>query len=202
MRHILKPGLWRMDSGRWTADDGRLTVDYAPFHCHAINHFVTSRVVYTPHETFLAAVYFLFLPLCHAFNLVFSSRNLDARQRKSILGRAINYFIFFSFPWLSRHEMSISTDHRVFFIYLQDMYQIKQVEPFQRYHLFCGIWQKKSFSFCLIYIASASRNQSFRGFLVTKCRRETKEDLLYCDCVTRLVHLRRHLSYPFHDLTM
>ena len=115
MRHILKPRLWRMDSGRWTADDGRLTVDYAPFHCHAINHFVTSRVLYTPHETFLAAVYFLFLPLCHAFNLVFSSRNLDARQRKSILGRAINYFIFFSFPWLSRHEMSISTDHRVFF---------------------------------------------------------------------------------------
>ena len=134
MRHILKPGLWRMDSGRWTFDGGLCTI---PLSRNKSLRDVTSSIHAS--RDLSCCCLFSILPLCHAFNLVFSSRNLDARQRKSILGRAINYFIFFSFPRLSRHEMSISTDHRVFFIYLQDMYQIKQVEPFQRYHLFCGI---------------------------------------------------------------
>ena len=46
-------GRWTVDDGRWTMDDGRWTVDYGPFHSHAINHFVTSRIKHTPYETFL-----------------------------------------------------------------------------------------------------------------------------------------------------
>lgn len=156
-RHILKPGLWTMD-------DGRLTVDYGPFYCDAINHFLTSRIIHTPYETFLVAVYFLFLPLHHAINhfVAFSSRNLDARQRKTI-SCSVFYIViasrnqslhFLFFPV----TFSSSTCHGVFFIYLQDMHQIKEVEPFQRYQLFCGIWQRKSISCCLIYIAIASQN--------------------------------------------
>ena len=110
MRHILKPGLWRMDSGRWTFDGGLCTI---PLSRNKSLRDVTSSIHAS--RDLSCCCLFSILPLCHAFNLVFSSRNLDARQRKSILGRAINYFIFFSFPRLSRHEMSISTDHRVFF---------------------------------------------------------------------------------------
>ena len=44
---------WTVDDGRWTMDDGRWTVNYGPFHSHAINHFVTSRIKHTPYETFL-----------------------------------------------------------------------------------------------------------------------------------------------------
>ena len=75
---MLKPGLWTMD-------DGRLTVDYGPFHGHAINLFVTSRIKHTPYETFLA-VYFLFLHLCHAINhfVASSSRNLDFDWPRSL----------------------------------------------------------------------------------------------------------------------
>ena len=46
-----------MGSGRWMVDDGRWTVDYGPFHCHAINHFVTSRIKHTPYETFLLVIF-------------------------------------------------------------------------------------------------------------------------------------------------
>ena len=169
--------------------------DYGPFHCHAINHSVTSQIIHSPHETFLAAVYFLFFH-CVTFNVAFLSWNLDTRQKKTIscclfyiVIRSRNQLLHFSFRWLSRHEISISTGHGVFFICLQDMYQIKGVEPFQRYHLFCGIWQRKSISCCLIYIAIASLNQSFHDFLVTKCRHETKEDHF----ILRL----RHTASPF-----
>ena len=67
-----------MGSGRWMVDDGRWTVDYRPFHGHAINHFVTSRIKHMPYETFLP-VYFLVLQSRHAINHVVasSSRNLD-----------------------------------------------------------------------------------------------------------------------------
>ena len=44
-------------TGRWTVDDGRWTVDYGPFHSHAINHFVTSRIKHTPYETFLPVLF-------------------------------------------------------------------------------------------------------------------------------------------------
>ena len=61
-RHILKSGLdggrWTVDGGRWTMDDVRWTVDYGPFHGHAINHFVTSRIKHTPlYETFLPVLF-------------------------------------------------------------------------------------------------------------------------------------------------
>ena len=78
-------GRWTMDDGRWTMDDGRWTVDYGPFHGHAINHFVTSRIKHTPYETFLV-VYFLFLQLRHAINhfVASSSRNLDFDWPRSL----------------------------------------------------------------------------------------------------------------------
>ena len=41
----------------------------------------------------------------------------------------------------------ISTGHGVFFIDLQDMYQIKEIEPFWHYRLFCGIWQRPFLAF-------------------------------------------------------
>ena len=67
-----------MDGGQWTMDDGQWTVDYGPFHGHAVNHFVTSRIKHTPYQTFLV-VYFLFLQLHHAINhfVASSSPNLD-----------------------------------------------------------------------------------------------------------------------------
>ena len=148
-------------------------MDYEPFHCNAINLFVTSRVKHTPYKTFLA-VYFLLLQLRHAI--------------------VLSFFKFWSHPPFGLvcrlyFVISISTGYGVFFIDLQDMYQIKEIEPFQHYRLFCGIWQRKTISCCLIYIAIASRNQSFRGFLVTKSRRETKEN--------RFVLRSRHAVSPF-----
>ena len=66
-----------MDCGRWTMDDGRWTMNDGPFHGHAINNFVTSRIEHTPYET--SIFYFLFLQLRHAINhlLASSSRNID-----------------------------------------------------------------------------------------------------------------------------
>ena len=75
-------------------------MDYGPFHGHAINLFVTSRIKHTPYETFLA-VYFLFLKSGHAiFRFVASSsRNLDARQRNTI---SCLFHCVISFSFLSR----------------------------------------------------------------------------------------------------
>ena len=68
LRRILKPGL---DDGLWTMDGRRWTMDDGPFHGHAINNFVTSRIEHTPYETFLAvylllSIYFIHLQdTCH-----------------------------------------------------------------------------------------------------------------------------------------
>ena len=95
---------------------------------------------------------------------------------------------------------------RVFFIHLQDMHQIKEVESFQRYHLFCGIWQRKTISsvFLAVWFILPLRHESnhFVAFSSRNLGARQKKAILFCDCVTQLVHLRRHLSYPFHDLAM
>ena len=104
-----------MDYGLWTIDDGRWTVDYGPFHGHAINLFRTLHIKHTP----FLAVYFLFLQLRHA--IVFFFLILVT----SVVGISLpSIFCNLDFDW-----------PRSLFIDLQDMYQIKEIEPFKHYRL-------------------------------------------------------------------
>ena len=91
---------WTMDDGRWTMDDGRWTMDdgrWTVDYGPFHGNAINHFVTSRIKHTpyeTFLVVYFLFLQLRHAINR------------------------------LPRHEISISTGHGVYFIYLQDMYHL------------------------------------------------------------------------------
>ena len=126
----LENGQWTMDGRRWTFDGGLCTI---PLSRNKSLRDVTS-CIHASRDLSCCCLFSIFT-IVSRFQLGFlvtksrrKTKEEHFRSRNQLL-----HFLFFPVTFSSRNlDFDLL---RSLFIYLPDMYQIQEIEPFQRYHL-------------------------------------------------------------------